>query len=301
MSRLCKLLDIASLSDDDIRSIVDLAMKYMRGHESDNVLKGKIITNVFFENSTRTLLSFEIAEKSLGATSVTLNVQTSSISKGESIFDTLNTVGAMGVDLVVVRSGSSGFVHEVAKNIDTCCIINAGNGSYEHPTQAITDYATIGYLKGMDVSGINVTICGDVVHSRVARSNIRLLSRLGARVGIVIPQCCHTGSLPQEVSFVTSNLEDGIRNADVIMLLRVQQERITANAFISLKEYSKYYMLDENRLSALNNKNVIIMHPGPINRGVEISSKVADEHSAILLQVKMGIAVRKAILHYMLG
>ena len=301
MVKLRHLLDISNLSDGDIESIVDLSIRHMNGLDASDVLKGKIIANVFLENSTRTLLSFEIAEKSLGATAVTLNVSTSSINKGESIWDTLNTLDAMGTDLVVVRSGSSGFVHEMAKNSGICRIINAGNGSYEHPTQAITDYVTISYLKGRDIKGLNVTICGDVAHSRVARSNIRLLSRLGARVGIVTPPCFFAHSLSREVSFVSHKLEEGIRDADVIMLLRVQKERMATNAFISMKEYSKYYILDEDRLSALSKKDVIIMHPGPINRGVEISSKVADEHSSILLQVKVGVAVRKAILHYMLG
>ncbi|MDB1135747.1 aspartate carbamoyltransferase catalytic subunit [Candidatus Anaplasma sp. TIGMIC] len=296
-----KLLSVDSLSDDDLEGIVELAHRYVEGYVAENVLKGKVIANLFFENSTRTLLAFEIAEKVLGAVAVTLNIATSSLNKGESVADTLTTLSAMGIDLVVVRSGHSGFIHEVEEKVGSCCVINAGDGNYEHPTQAITDYAVIRYLKGVkDIKGTNVTICGDVFRSRVARSNIRLLSRCGANVSVVVPPSVSGAVSLQGVSTVFNSIEEGIRQADVIMLLRIQKERVCGGTFISASEYARHYMLNKSRLSVAR-ENVIVMHPGPINRGIEISSEVADKSSSILLQVKMGVAVRKAILHYMLG
>ncbi|WP_249549198.1 aspartate carbamoyltransferase catalytic subunit [Anaplasma phagocytophilum] len=300
MKKLNKLLRIQSLSDIDIENMVALAHRYLQDNGANNVLQGRVIANLFFENSTRTLLAFEIAEKSLGAVSVTLNVATSSMKKGESVSDTLSTLSAMGVDLVVVRSGFSGFIDEVVERVGDCCVINAGDGNHEHPTQALTDYATIRYLKGKDIKGLNITICGDIFHSRVARSNMRLLSRYGANINVVTPPCWSASVPSSNVTRITHSLEEGIKDADVIMLLRIQKERMSGASFISTNEYSGHYMLDKAKLS-LAKDDVIIMHPGPINRGIEISDEVADESSSILLQVKMGVAVRKAILHYMLG
>ncbi|QLL66672.1 aspartate carbamoyltransferase catalytic subunit [Anaplasma phagocytophilum str. Norway variant1] len=300
MKKLNKLLRIQSLSDIDIENIVTLAHRYLQDSSANNVLQGRVIANLFFENSTRTLLAFEIAEKSLGAVSVTLNVETSSMKKGESVSDTLSTLSAMGVDLVVVRSGFSGFIDEVVERVGDCCVINAGDGNHEHPTQALTDYATISYLKGKDIEGLNVTICGDIFHSRVARSNMRLLSRYGANINVVTPPCWSASVPSSNVTKITHSLEEGIKDADVIMLLRIQKERMSGASFISANEYSRHYMLDKAKLSIAKD-DVIIMHPGPMNRGIEISDEVADASSSILLQVKMGVAVRKAILHYMLG
>ncbi|AGZ78885.1 aspartate carbamoyltransferase [Anaplasma marginale str. Dawn] len=298
MGNLKKLLRVSDLSDEDVENLLILANKYMAQEASDEVLRGKVIVNLFFESSTRTLLAFEIAEKALGAISVTLNVAMSSICKGESISDTMSTMAAMGTDLVVVRSDQSCMVDEIAKRAGDCLVINAGDGNHEHPTQAITDYATIRSLKGGEVRGLKVAICGDVFHSRVARSNIRLLSRYGADIRVVTPM--RVGHVPDGVSLVTRSLEEGIEGADVIMLLRIQRERMTNGDFMLDKEYSRLYMLDEKRLS-LAKDDVIVMHPGPMNRGVEISDEVADNHSSVLFQVKVGAAVRKAVLHYMLG
>ncbi|MCU7611612.1 aspartate carbamoyltransferase catalytic subunit [Anaplasma capra] len=300
MGILKKLLRVSDLSDKDVEDLVLLSNRYLEGKESSDssVLRGKVVINLFFESSTRTLLAFEIAEKALGAVSVTLNVTMSSISKGESIPDTMSTISAIGADLVVIRSGHSCLIDELAKKMGDCCIINAGDGNHEHPTQALTDYATIRFLKGGRVDGLNIVICGDVLYSRVARSNIRLLSRYGATIKVVTPLSVTSGL--EGVSLVTHDLEKGIEGADVIMLLRIQKERMAIGDFMSDTEYSRLYMLDEKRLS-LAKDDVIVMHPGPMNRGVEISDEVADKRSSTLFQVKMGAAVRKAILHYMLG
>ncbi|MGN7661064.1 MAG: aspartate carbamoyltransferase catalytic subunit [Anaplasma sp.] len=292
-----RLLRVSDLSDEDMENLVFLSNEYLkRGGEGD-LLRGKVVVNLFFESSTRTLLAFEIAEKTLGAISVTLNVATSSINKGESVLDTVATLEALGADLIVVRSGHSCLLNAVSEKLGDCCIINAGDGNHEHPTQAITDYATICLLKNGGVRSLEIAICGDVLHSRVARSNIKLLSRYGANIRVIIPPC----SVPDldGVSLVTHSLEEGIEGADVIMLLRIQRERVIGGDFISDKEYACRYMLDKNRLSCAKD-GVIVMHPGPMNRGIEISDEVADEHSHVLFQVKVGAAVRKAILHYML-
>lgn len=300
MGKLKKLLRVDSIGDRDLVNIADLAFKYFTEPVSEDLLKGKVAANLFFESSTRTLLAFEIAEKSLGATALTLNMATSSINKGESFYDTLFTLAAMGIDLFVIRTKDSDFLDIAAEKIGDSCIVNAGDGVREHPTQAITDYCTIRYLKGENISGLNVTICGDVRHSRVARSNIKLLSRHGVNVTVVAPECFMPLEPLEGVSYMTQSLEEGLKSADVIMILRIQKERIAESTAISEQEYASLYMLDQKRLMGAEKKDVVVMHPGPMNRGVEISDEVANKSTAILLQVKMGVAVRKAILHYML-
>ncbi|MGN7678716.1 MAG: aspartate carbamoyltransferase catalytic subunit [Anaplasma sp.] len=292
-----RLLRVSDLSDEDVKNLVFLSNEYLKRGGEGNLLKGKVVVNLFFESSTRTLVAFEIAEKTLGAISVTLDVATSSINKGESILDTVATLEALGANLIVVRSGHSFLLDTISEKLGDCCIINAGDGNHEHPTQAITDYVTICLLKNGGVRGLEVAICGDVLNSRVARSNIRLLSRYGANIRVVIPPC----SVPdlEGVSLVTHSLEEGIEGADVIMLLRIQRERGTGGDFMSDREYACRYMLDKHKLSYAKD-GVVIMHPGPMNRGVEISDEVADKYSHVLFQVKVGAAVRKAILHYML-
>ncbi|AAZ68461.1 aspartate carbamoyltransferase catalytic subunit [Ehrlichia canis] len=291
------LLEISSLTPDDIESIFNITMQYFNNRSQNNkILNGKVVVNLFFESSTRTLSSFEIAEKSLGAHSITLNINTSSINKGESIIDTILNINAMNPDLIIIRSQYSQLVKTISQYVSNCCIINAGDGNHEHPTQALIDYCTIRYLK-KNISNLNISICGDILHSRVARSNIRLLSRYGANISLIAPPtlaCDLVG-----VSHIYHNLIDGIRDADVIMLLRLQKERITNCVIPSEEEYSHLYMLNSERLSYAK-KDVIIMHPGPTNKGTEISNNVAENKSVILLQVKMGVAVRKAILHYLL-
>nr|WP_156965579.1 aspartate carbamoyltransferase catalytic subunit [Candidatus Neoehrlichia lotoris] len=292
------LLQISNLTINDIDIIFNLSMQYLNSTNiNNNILQNKIIINLFFEHSTRTLSSFEIAEKSLGATTITINVATSSMSKGESIIDTILTLQAMNPDLIIIRSQYSTFIHTIAKIVKNCCIINAGDGNHEHPTQALIDYCTIRYIKG-NLQNLNISICGDILHSRVARSNIKLLSQFNTNITLVGPpnMICKL----QGASHTTHNLIEGIQNADVIMLLRIQKERITTSTISSFKEYAHLYSLNEEKLM-YTKPNSIIMHPGPINKGIEISHHVAEQHSVILLQVKMGVAVRKAILHYLLN
>ena len=300
MRKLKKLLRIDNLSDADLASIAELSFNYMNGWTSGDILKGKVIANLFLENSTRTLLAFEIAEKSLGAVSVTLNMATSSINKGESFVDTVATLEAMSTDLLVIRTRDSGLIDAVEEKIVGSCIVNAGDGVREHPTQAIADYCTIRHLKGENIAGLNVAICGDVRHSRVAKSNVRLLSKCGANITVIAPEHFLPDEPLEGVSFVTHSMKEGIKNADVIMLLRIQKERIAEGTAMLESKYAALYMLDKEKLATIAKKDAVVMHPGPMNRGVEISDEVADASSAILMQVKMGVAVRKAILHYML-
>ena len=291
------LLEINNLTSNDIESLFNLTMQYLNNKDiNHNILNGKVIINLFFESSTRTLSSFEIAEKSLGAHSITLNINTSSINKGESIIDTISSINAMNPDLIIIRSQYSQFIKKISKYLPKCSIINAGDGNYEHPTQALIDYCSIRYMK-KDINNLNISICGDILHSRVARSNIRLLSRYGANISLIAPPTLACNIIG--ISHIYHNFIEGIRNADVIMLLRLQKERIVNYVIPSEAEYSYLYMLDSEKLSYAKS-NVIIMHPGPINRGIEISNNVAEKNSIILLQVKMGVAVRKAILHYLL-
>ncbi|WDM84888.1 aspartate carbamoyltransferase catalytic subunit [Ehrlichia sp. JZT12] len=291
------LLEINDLTYNDIESLFNLTIHYLYNKKvNHNILNGKVIVNLFFESSTRTLSSFEIAEKSLGAHSITLNINSSSINKGESIIDTISSINAMNPDLIIIRSQYSQFVKKISRYLPDCYIINAGDGNYEHPTQALIDYCSIRYIK-KHIHNLNISICGDILHSRVARSNIRLLSRYGANISLIAPPtlvCNLTG-----ISHICHDFIEGIRNADIIMLLRLQKERIVNCVIPSEKEYSYLYMLNSEKLSYAKS-DVIIMHPGPINKGIEISNNVAEKNSIILLQVKMGVAVRKAILHYLL-
>ena len=215
------LLEVNDLNSKDIESIFNTAMQYFNNNNTNNnVLHGKIIVNLFFESSTRTLSSFEIAAKSLGAHTVTINIGTSSINKGESIIDTVVNINAMNPDLMIIRSQHSQFIKKISEYLPKCHIINAGDGHNEHPTQALIDYCTIRYIKER-IHNLNISICGDILHSRVARSNIRLLSRYGANISIVAPPTliCNLSG----VSHTYNNFIEGIRNADVIMLLRLQK------------------------------------------------------------------------------
>ncbi|GAT76262.1 aspartate carbamoyltransferase catalytic subunit [Ehrlichia ruminantium] len=291
------LLEINDLNSYDIEFIFDTAIQHFNNSNvSNNSLYGKTIVNLFFESSTRTLSSFEISAKSLGAHTVTINVSTSSMNKGESIVDTVLNINAMNPDLIIIRSQYSQFIKEISKYLPNCHIINAGDGHHEHPTQALIDYCTIRYIKGK-IHNLNISICGDILHSRVARSNIRLLSRYGANISIVAPPTliCNL----KGVSHIHHNFVEGISGSDVIMLLRLQKERMTNFTISSEEEYAYLYMLNSENLSYARS-DVIVMHPGPTNKGVEISHYVAEKKSIILLQVKMGVAVRKAILEYLL-
>ena len=258
-------------------------------------LDGLTVINAFFENSTRTLLSFEIAGKRMGADVVNMHAAQSSIKKGETLIDTAVTLNAMRADAIVIRHGSSGAVQLIADKVD-CPVLNAGDGSHEHPTQALLDALTIQRRKG-DISGLTVTICGDVMHSRVARSNIYCLTTLGAKVKVCAPSSLLPAALDRMNVEAFSNFDDALDGADVVMMLRLQNERMNGDFFPSPREFHHLYGLTRERLAAAK-PDALVMHPGPMNRGVEISSDIADDldRSAITEQVEMGVAVRMACL-----
>ena len=297
------LLGIENLTRGEIQTILDRARDFQpRGGESFgkfDLLKGKMVVNLFFEASTRTRTSFEIAARRLGADAVSITAQASSVSKGESLVDTLNTLAAMRPDAIVMRHAASGAPHFLQRHMETP-IINAGDGTHEHPTQALLDARTI-LDRGARLEGLRVAIIGDIAHSRVARSNVYLLSRYGARIVL----CGPASLLPRELEQIapgvtlTNDMNEAIRDADVIMMLRVQLERQHEASFPA-NEYFQFYGLRLEHLR-LAKPEVIVMHPGPINRGREISSEVADsQRSAILNQVENGIAVRMAVLESVL-
>jgi aspartate carbamoyltransferase catalytic subunit len=292
------LLGISDLSPLEIPVLLDLADTYVdvnRGTEKRHaILTGLTQVNLFFEASTRTQSSFEIAGKRLGADVMNMAVSTSSISKGETVLDTAMTINAMHPDFLVVRHQSSGTVELLAQKVG-CTVINAGDGQHEHPTQALLDALTIRRKFGK-LEGLNVAICGDVLHSRVARSNIQLLGKMGARVRVVAPSTLLPSGIENFGVDVHRNMRDGLDGADVVMMLRLQLERM-AGAFVpSQREYYHFFGLTEEKL-AYAKPGAMVMHPGPMNRGVEIDSSVADGvQSVIREQVEMGVAVRMAVL-----
>ncbi len=285
------MLNISDLTVDDVENITKLASQYLKKEVANgHILENKTVINLFFEDSTRTLASFEIAAKSLGANVVTLPIRSSSINKGEDLKDMIKTLNAMNPDYIIIRHKSSGIISTLAKYVN-CSLINAGDGSSEHPTQALADYLVISNHK-KQIKDLKVVICGDILHSRVARSNIRLLKMFGAEISLVAPPTLICKHFP-EVDSVHYSLIEGIKDADVIMLLRLQKERMNNSS--SEKEYFYLYGLDSQKLSYAK-PDAIVMHPGPINREIEISSDVAD--CVILRQVESGLAIRKAVLHY---
>ncbi|WP_250294628.1 aspartate carbamoyltransferase catalytic subunit [Wolbachia endosymbiont of Oedothorax gibbosus] len=288
MNNRRNLLNISDLTVDDVENITRLALKNEAANS--HILENKTVINLFFEDSTRTLASFEIAAKSLGANVVTLPIRSSSINKGEDLKDMIKTLNAMNPDYMIIRHKSSGIINTLVKHVN-CSLINAGDGSSEHPTQALADYLVIINHK-KQIKDLKVVICGDILHSRVARSNIRLLKMFGAKICLVAPPTLICKHFP-EVDSVHYSLIEGIKDADVIMLLRLQKERMNNSS--SEKEYFHLYGLDSQKLSYAK-PDAIVMHPGPINRGIEISSDVAD--CVILQQVEFGLAIRKAVLHY---
>ncbi|MDE5058214.1 aspartate carbamoyltransferase catalytic subunit [Wolbachia endosymbiont of Drosophila bocki] len=291
MNKRRNLLNISDLTVDDVENITKLANQYLKKEVANShILENKTVINLFFEDSTRTLASFEIAAKSLGANVVTLPIRSSSINKGEDLKDMIKTLNAMNPDYIIIRHKSSGIINTLAKYVN-CLLINAGDGSSEHPTQALADYLVISNHK-KQIKDLKVVICGDILHSRVARSNIRLLKMFGAEINLVAPPTLICKHFP-EVDSVHYSLIEGIKDADVIMLLRLQKERMNNSS--SEKEYFYLYGLDSQKLSYAK-PDAIVMHPGPINRGIEISSDVAD--CVILQQVEFGLAIRKAVLHY---
>jgi aspartate carbamoyltransferase catalytic subunit len=297
------LLGIEGLSAADILALLDLAEGYVEQNRQDDkkrsVLRGRTVVNLFFENSTRTRTSFELAGKRLGADVINMSVDGTSVKKGETLLDTAMTLNAMHLDALVVRHHESGAVHLLAEKVN-CAVINGGDGTHEHPTQALLDALTIRRRKGR-IEGLQVAICGDIAHSRVARSNIALLNVMGARVRVVAPRTL----LPAEVGRlgveVFHDMGRGLADADIVMMLRLQNERMHGNFLPSVREYFHFYGLDEEKLARAK-PDALIMHPGPINRGVEIDSSVADDihRSVIHEQVEMGVAVRMACLDLLL-
>jgi aspartate carbamoyltransferase catalytic subunit len=292
------LLGIEGLSPQDIAVLLDLAeaaIEVSRQVEKKrSTLRGRTLINLFFEASTRTQSSFELAGKRLGADVMNMSIATSSVKKGETLLDTAMTLNAMRPDIIVVRHAQAGAVHLLAKKVD-CSVVNAGDGAHEHPTQALLDALTIRRNKGR-VAGLTVTICGDILHSRVARSNILLLGALGARVRAVGPTTLLPAGLERMGVEVFHDMRAGLKDADIVMMLRLQRERMQGGFIPSAKEYFRFYGLDEDKLGHAK-PDALVMHPGPMNRGVEIDSSVADgPRSLVREQVEMGVAVRMAVL-----
>jgi aspartate carbamoyltransferase catalytic subunit len=299
-------LGIRDLTAEEIVGILDTAENFReistREIKKVPTLRGKTVINLFFEASTRTRTSFELAAKRLSADAVNVSISTSSVSKGETLIDTALTLDAMSPDCIVVRHGSAGVPHQLAK-ISKAAIVNAGDGTNEHPTQALLDAMTIREQK-KQIAGLKVAIIGDILHSRVARSNIHLLTKLGATVRVAGPKTLvpkEFENLVEEGLTVSDHVEDAIEDSDVVMILRIQKERQDSAFFPTLGEYAVHYGLTSQRL-ALARKDAIVLHPGPMNRGIEISSEVADSaRSQILDQVKYGVAVRMAVLYLATG
>ena len=292
------LLGIEGLSAQDISFLLDLAeaaIEVSRQIEKKrSTLRGRTLINLFFEASTRTQASFELAGKRLGADVMNMSVATSSIRKGETLIDTAMTLNAMRPDIIVVRHHQAGAVHLLARKVD-CSVINAGDGAHEHPTQALLDALTIRRNKGR-IEGLVVAICGDILHSRVARSNILLLGALGAHVRVVGPSTLLPPGVENMGVEVFRDMRAGLAGADIVMMLRLQRERMNGAFVPSTKEYFRYFGLDEEKLRWAK-PDALVMHPGPMNRGVEIDSLVADgAQSLIREQVEMGVAVRMAVL-----
>jgi len=297
------LLGIAELSPGEIELVLDTAeaMKEVGTRPIKKVpaLRGKTVVNLFFEPSTRTRTSFEIAEKRLSADTLSIAIGTSSVVKGETLADTALNLEAMSPDMIVLRHASSGACHFLSR-VCRSAIINAGDGMHEHPTQALLDAFTIRERKKR-LAGLKVAIVGDLLHSRVLRSNIHLLTKLGADVWVCGPPTLIPTDIRRFGVTATSNVEEAVRDADVIMLLRIQLERMEGAYFPSLREYFRVFGMTEERMH-LAKPDVMIMHPGPMNRGVEIASEVADgPYSVILDQVANGVAVRMAVLYLLAG
>jgi aspartate carbamoyltransferase catalytic subunit len=293
------LLGIEGLSPEDIKHILDLADGYVelsrQAEKKRSVLRGRTIINCFFENSTRTRTSFEVAGKRLGGDVINMSVAASSMHKGETLIDTAMTLNAMHPDVLIVRHPESGAVQLLSEKLD-CAVINAGDGSHEHPTQALLDALTIQRRKGR-LGGLTVAICGDILHSRVARSNIALLNIMGARVRVVAPRTLLPAEIERLGVEVFHDMAEGLADVDIIMMLRLQSERMHGAFVPSTREYFHFFGLDYNKLRVAK-PDALIMHPGPMNRGVEIGSEVADDidRSLIRQQVEMGVAVRMACL-----
>ena len=291
------LLGIEPLHPTEITTLLDLSDSYAeqnrRGLQHKNVLAGLTQINMFFENSTRTQASFELAGKRLGADVMNMSMQASSIKKGETLIDTALTLNAMHPDLLVVRHPHSGAVDLLAQKVN-CAVLNAGDGKHEHPTQALLDALTIRRAKGR-LHRLSIAICGDVAHSRVARSNIMLLGKMENRIRLIAPPTLMPAGIGEFGAEVFEDMEEGLKDVDVVMMLRLQKERMDGGFIPSEREYFHRYGLDAAKLSHAK-PDAIVMHPGPMNRGVEIDGNIADDinRSVIQEQVEMGVAVRMA-------
>lgn len=296
------LLGIKGLSPLDILHLLDLADQEIavsrQPEKKKSVLRGRTQINLFFEASTRTQSSFELAGKRLGADVMNMSVGNSSVKKGETLIDTAMTLNAMQPDILVIRHASAGAAALLAQKVG-CSVVNAGDGAHEHPTQALLDALTIRRAKGQ-IENLIVAICGDVLHSRVARSNILLLNALGARVRVVAPSTLLPSGMADMSVEVFNSMEEGLKDADVVMMLRLQRERMAGSFVPSVREYFHFYGLDREKLKRAK-PDALVMHPGPMNRGVEIASDVADgPQSVIQQQVEMGVAVRMAVMEALL-
>ena len=293
------LLGIEDLSINDVNLILDEASTFIDLNKSKNKkldsLRGKTQINLFFEPSTRTQSSFELAGKRLGADVMSMNITNSAIKKGETLIDTAMTLNAMHPDLIVIRHQDSGACNLLSQKVN-CAVINAGDGRREHPTQALLDALTI-ITRKKKIEGLRIAICGDILHSRVARSNIYLLNMLGAEVNIIAP----TNLMPKDIEKFGvnrfSNMKEGLKDCDIVMMLRLQNERMSSSFLASNREYYEYYGLTQDKLIFAKD-DALIMHPGPMNRGIEIDTKLADDinKSVIREQVELGMAVRMACL-----
>src|SRR6201992_2423408 len=293
------LLGIEGLSVPEVTALLDLGESYVaqgRGLDKKNsLLKGRTLINLFFEASTRTQSSFELAAKRLGADTLNMAVKNSSVSKGETLIDTASTLNAMRPDILVARDQDGGAAELLSRKLD-CSVVNAGDGAHEHPTQALLDALTIRRRRG-GFENLTVAICGDILHSRVARSNLRLLAMMGAQVRLVAPRTLLPADADRFGVDIFTDMKQGLAGADIVMMLRLQLERM-AGAFVpSTREYFRFYGLDREKLSYAR-PGALVMHPGPMNRGVEIASDIADDAlvSLIAEQVEMGVAIRMAIL-----
>ena len=292
------LLTCEGLSASEINFLLDLADKAADANrqagKKRDVLRGRTLINLFFEASTRTQASFELAGKRLCADVLNMNVSTSSVQKGETLLDTAMTLNAMRPDIIVVRHHSAGAVELLSQKVD-CSVVNAGDGAHQHPTQALLDALTIRRAKGR-ISGLLVAICGDILHSRVARSNINVLNALGARVRIIAPSTLLPAASERLGAEVFTDMWKGVEDADVVMMLRLQLERMAGSYVPSTREYFHFFGLDDEKLARAK-PDALVMHPGPMNRGVEIASTVADHSRSVIHdQVEMGVAVRMAVL-----
>jgi aspartate carbamoyltransferase catalytic subunit len=297
------LLDIESLSVEEIHAVLDTASAFKavgeRVIKKVPALRGKTVVNLFVEPSTRTRISFELAEQRLSADIINFTAEASSLKKGETLLDTARNLEALNADFIVIRHSASGAPHFLSRVLNAS-VINAGDGAHEHPTQALLDAFTIREKKGR-IEGLNVTILGDILYSRVARSDIWMLTKLGARVTLCGPATLVPRVFEQMGCRVTHDVEEAIREADIINLLRIQHERQRKTMFPSINEYTRLFGLNKDRL-AMTKADALIMHPGPVNRGVEIDSDIADcGRSLILQQVTNGLAVRMAVLFLVNG